>query len=116
MIACPHQDQFPYIKGVTHEKWNTECNENNDKLKEIKPDTWPWKENNRCRKDETVVNRLRAGHILLNRGYLMEDLPVPECELCHSQAMTVKHLLTDCVNLVSLKLRFFDGSNPNTLK
>ena len=46
----------------------------------------------------------------------MEDLPVPECELCHIDAMTVKHLLTDCANQASLRLSFFDGSNPNTLK
>ena len=41
---------------------------------------------------------------------------MPECELCHCHAMTVKQLLTDCGNLASFGLRFFDGSNPNTLK
>ena len=46
----------------------------------------------------------------------MEGLPVPEYELCHCHAMTVKHLLTDCTNLAGLRLRFFDGSNPNMLK
>ena len=117
MIACPYQDLFPYINDAIHQKWNTEWNQKNDKLKEIKPNTRPWKENNRCRKDETVINRLRAGHTLLTHGYRMEGLPVPpECELCHSHTMTVKHLLTDCVNLDSLRLRFFDGSNPITLK
>ena len=73
MIACPYQDLFPYINDAIHQKWNTELNEKNDKLKENKPDTRPWKENNGCREDETVINRLRAGHTLL-----MEDLPVPE--------------------------------------
>ena len=29
--------------------------------------------------------------------------------------MTVKHLI-DCANLASVRLRFFHGSNPNTLK
>ena len=46
----------------------------------------------------------------------MEGLPMPECELCDSHAMTLEHILTDCVNLASLRLRFFNGSNPNTLK
>ena len=41
---------------------------------------------------------------------------MPECELCHSHAMTVKHLLTDCSNLAGLRLRFFDGFNSSTLK
>ena len=31
-------------------------------------------------------------------------------------AMTVKHLLTNCAKLANLKLRFFGGYNPNTLK
>ena len=41
---------------------------------------------------------------------------MPECELCHNHTMTVKHLLTEYANLASLRLRFFDGSNSNTLK
>ena len=48
MIAYPYQDLFPYTNDALHEKWNTEWNEKNDKLKEIKQDTRPWKENNRC--------------------------------------------------------------------
>ena len=46
----------------------------------------------------------------------MEGLPMPERELCHSHAVIVKPLLTDCANLANLRLRLFDGSNPNTLK
>ena len=60
MIACPYQDLFLYINEDIHQKWNTELKEKNDKLKEIKPDTRPWKENNRCRKDETVINTQQA--------------------------------------------------------
>ena len=85
-------------------------------LKEIKSHTIPWRENNICRKDVTVIIRLRAGQALLAHGYLMEGLPVPYCELCHSHAKTVKHLLTDCASLASFRLRFFDGSNPNMLE
>ena len=65
MTACPNQDLFPYINDAIHDKWNTEWNENNDKLKEINPDTRSWKYNKKCRKDETVINRLRTGHTLL---------------------------------------------------
>ena len=74
MTECPYQDLFPYIIDAMHEIQNTKWNEKNDKLKEIKPDTRPWKENNRCGKDETIINRLRAGHTLLNHWYLMEGL------------------------------------------
>ena len=40
----------------------------------------------------------------------------PECELFYSHTMTVKHLLTDCANLDSSRLGFFDGSDAITLK
>ena len=30
--------------------------------------------------------------------------------------MTMEYLLTDYANLTALKLRFFDGSNPDMLK
>ena len=63
------------------EKGNREANEKNDKLKEIKPDIRPWKEINRCRNDQTVINRLRTDHTLLTHGYLFEGQPVPQCEL-----------------------------------
>ena len=117
MIACPYQDLFLYIIDIIHQKWNAEWNEKNDKLKEIKLDNQPWKENERCRKDENFINRLRAGHTLLTHGHLMEGLHVPpERELCHNHTMSVKHLLTECANLDSLRLRFFDCSNPITLK
>ena len=115
-IPCSYQDMFPFINDAIQGKWNTKWNEKYDKLKEIKPNTQPWKENNRCRKDETVNSRLTVCHTLLTHGHLMEGLPVPECELCHSHALTVKHLLTECANLASVRLRFFNGSNPNTLK
>ena len=76
MIACPYQDLFQYINDVIHQKSNAEWNEKNDKLKEIKLDTRPWKENDRCINDETVINRFRTGHTLLTHGYLMEGLPM----------------------------------------
>ena len=73
----------------------------------MKPSTRSCEVNNKCRKDETVINRLRAGHTLPNYGYRMEGLPMPpECEICHSHTMPVNHLLTDCVNLDSLRLDF----------
>ena len=62
MIECPCQDLFPYINDAMHEKLNTEWNNNEDKLAEIKSDTWSWNENNRCKKVQTVINRLGACH------------------------------------------------------
>ena len=115
MTGCPYQELFPYINDAAHGKGNTKWNEKDDVVKEIISDIHPWKENNRGRKDETAINRFRSGHTLLTLGYLSEGMPAPECEPCHSHAITVKHLLTDCANLASLGLRLFGGSNPNIL-
>ena len=81
MIACLYQDLFPYIIVARYGKWNAEWSEKSGKLKEIKQDTRPLKENNRFRKDETIINRLKAGYALLFHGYFMECLTVPEFEL-----------------------------------
>ena len=116
MITCPYLDIFPYINDAIHEKWNIECNEKDDKLKQISSDTRSWKKNNRWRNDKIFIISVRADHTILTHGYLIEGLPVPECELCHSHAMTVKRLLTDCANQASLRFRFFDGSNPKPLE
>ena len=56
MITCPCQDLFPYNNDAMQEKSNTEGNEKDDKLNEIKSDTRPQKENNTCRQDETIIN------------------------------------------------------------
>ena len=75
MIACPYQDLFLYINDAIHEKWYTEWNEKNDKLEEIKIDSRPWKVNNRCGNDQTVINSLTAGHTLLTHVYLKKVYP-----------------------------------------
>ena len=81
-MTCLYQDLFPDISDAIHQ-WN----EKNAKFKKIKPNTLSGKENDRCGKDETVINRLRAGHTILTHGYLMEGLPVPECDMCCIHAM-----------------------------
>ena len=53
-----YQDPFPYFNDALHENSNAKWNEKDDKLKEIKPETRLRKENNRCRRDETVIHRL----------------------------------------------------------
>ena len=79
LIPFPYQNLFSYINDAIHQKLNTEWNQRNDKLKEIKPNTRPWKENNRSRKGETVINRLRAGHILLTHGFTVGWKVCPGC-------------------------------------
>ena len=56
MIERPYQDVFPYINDTTMKNGTESGMRKNANLKESNQE-----ENNRCRKDETVINRLRAG-------------------------------------------------------
>ena len=65
---------------------------------EIKNDVKKWKEEQGySRNEQVVLNRVRAGHIKLTHGYLMDsgipELP-PVCSKCHNAQMTVKHIFT----------------------
>ena len=51
------------------------------------------------RREQVVLNRLRLGHCLFSHQYLMESDPSPECAYCHSEIMSVKHVMTSCPSL-----------------
>ena len=70
-----------------------EWTEKNNKLHDLKHATKLLKETFTTRKDNTVINRLTAGHTLLYKMYLMEGHSVPPCELYQNDTRTVKHLL-----------------------
>ena len=67
-------------------------------------------------KENAMINRLRTGHTLLSHGYLMSSEPVPSCELCHNETVSVKHLLIECPNLNYLKIKYLDRYSPLELK
>jgi len=67
-------------------------------------------------KENAVINRLRTGHTLLSHGYLMSSEPVPPCELCQNETMSVKHLLIECPNLNYLRTKYLDRHSPLELK
>lgn len=116
LIICPYTDVIPLINKATAERWNRQWISQDSKLRNIKPNTLQWKEACRNRKDETVINRLRAGHTHLTHSYLMEGATPPPCELCQNHMMSVKHLLTECDNLNETRERIFRNAKPTTLK
>ena len=67
------------------------------------------------RKNEIVINRLRAGHTLLTHIYLMEGYPVAPCEFFSKRQNNSKHLITSCAELTDLRLRCLGDSIPNIL-
>ena len=46
----------------------------------------------------------------------MEGHPVAPIELCQNDTMTGQLLLTSCTELNDMRLRYFGGSIPNTLR
>ena len=72
------------------------------------------------RREEVVLNRLRAGHTYLTQAYLMEggvQVP-PICHFCDDAIQTVKHLLLQCPALDGERRQWnvFRQSNEVTMK
>ena len=91
------------------EKWNSLDREGR-KLREIKQDVRRWKSSqNKNRRIETTLSRLRVGHTNITHSYLMQSQAnPPECEVC-SELVTVKHLLLECRKYTQARNRYFNN-------
>jgi len=111
-IPIPHMDWYRAISNAASHVWSTEWRQAGRHLTEIKekPGKWKVKRDVKSRKDEVIVNRLRLGHTNLTHSYLFDEnvqRPMPDCELCHGAAMTVKHVLVECPNLERPRRKYF---------
>ena len=103
--AIPHTDmRRPLREAITngwHQEWNSLAREGR-KLREIKKDVKDWtSSHNKSRRMETVLARLRLGHINIAHVYLMQGQTEPsECNRCRV-TITVKHLLLECRKYVT---------------
>ena len=72
-------------------------------MSEVKKNIGPWKQvKGITRREEVVLNRLRAGHSRLTHGYLMDSVRPqvpPICRYCSNAVLTVKHLILTFPNL-----------------
>ena len=70
----------------------------NSKLHEIRDESGEWKVTPGKRREQVVVNRLRAGRTNVTHKYLMDN-DVPDiasiCSSCNDAVLTVKHILVD---------------------
>jgi len=58
------------------------------------------------RYDSVLVNRLRIGHCRLTHSHVLCGDDPPICESC-GLLLTVKHILTKCVNLRDIRAKYF---------
>ena len=119
-IGVEYRDWYPHIRTKIEADWSEEWKKKRQKLSAVKGDATPWKSiKTTCRRDEVVINRLRAGHCLATHRYLMEgpDAP-PVCEQCNNAVLTVKHMLLECpaYDEVRRRLEMEPSTAPGKLK
>ena len=71
-LPLPASDFLASCTGYIRGKWQVEWDESRpSKLKALKPRLEPWSSSSRCTRRYEVVSRLRIGHTLDTRCYLL---------------------------------------------
>ena len=105
--ATYYKDYFPNHRKLIANQWQQEWDLiNNNKLRHIKPVTVPWRSSQqKIRRNEVVLCRLRIGHTRLTHGHYMERQHQPYCDDC-LVPLSVKHILAECPSSHQLRLNF----------
>jgi len=115
-ITIPYTDLLPLLYPKFVQRWTDTWTASNEKLYQIKPSPGPW--NTRpgiTRKQEVIINRLRAGHTRITHSHLMDGTVLTLCELCNVVTLTVKHIFLDCPALAPLRATCFPVPRGETL-
>ena len=103
-----------YIRTVWQELWN---NITRNKLYEILPDlkqSLCGTAGELCRKQESVMTRLRIGHTWITHSYLLKREDQPICHACYNP-FTVKHILIECPDFTDIRNKFYTTPDVHTL-
>ena len=114
LLPLPYTDYFPTLKEIFKDKWTTQWRASGQKLLKVKDSVDKWaRQTGFNRRDEVVLNRLRAGHTALTHGYLMSGVPTPPvCCLCRDAVISVEHVFLECPELSDIRNHYL-GTNPN---
>ena len=102
-ICINYTDWVPIIKRRIYEKWRERWSESLRDLSTIKPSPGRWCRQRPHRKEEVIINRLRLGHTRATHGYLFDSIEARQSPLpmvCIYAALSVRHMLLECVGLV----------------
>ena len=93
-----------YILSMWQKSWDTATF---NKLHAIKPVVG----NNssairNVRREDVVITRLRIGHTRFTHSYILNREEQPFCIVCN-QNLTVKHILTDCIDFLQDRNKYF---------
>ncbi|GBL82167.1 hypothetical protein AVEN_252363-1 [Araneus ventricosus] len=108
--STPLKDFKHYINLALHSIWENHWSSlSMNKLRSIKPVVKPWPTLTN-RKADTIVTRLRVGHTRYTHRHLLMGEQAPMCTQCNC-IMSVLHILSECPNFNSLRLRYFQSSS-----
>ncbi|GBM81341.1 hypothetical protein AVEN_50801-1 [Araneus ventricosus] len=110
--TVPVGDLKKHIQLLLYAKWQEQWNvETGNKLHALKPtvQSWPSLKN---RKADTILTRLRVGHTRFTHRHLLLGEHAPMCSQCNC-TMSVHHILSQCSNFNSQRLRFFNTTTSS---
>ena len=116
-VPIYYQDVFPKLKKIINNHNNQEWTRKNQKLGEIKRDLQEWPPTSLSRKEEIIVNRLRAGHCFFSHQFMMNDsgpVVAPVCMFCSQEVISVKHILVECNQLIHERRTYMPSSSSET--
>jgi ribonuclease HI len=108
----PYADYKCLVGKYVHKLWQEQWSQQEDnklfqimpKLSDGPPVAAPG------RKAETVLNRLLIGHTYLTHSFLLRNEDPPFCHAC-DKTISIRHVLTECADLVDARERFFNGNS-----
>lgn len=101
-----HDDLKVFLRSKINDMWQSDWNQNEGKLKSIKPSVRPWKSViSLSRREQVVLTRLRLGHSALTSAYLLVRSAQPICENCDTP-LTIRHILEECRSYEAIRERF----------
>ena len=103
-----------YICTIWEETWN---NKAINKLYETLPDlkeSLSGTAGALCRKQESVMTRLRIGHTWITYNYLLKKEDQPVCHACDNP-FTVKNILIECPDFTHIRNKFYTTTDVRTL-
>lgn len=99
-----------YLNNLNLIEWNSLVD---NKYQIIHPSLDYVNQWNLNKKDQMVINRLRAGHTYLTHSYLLAKVDKPSCKNC-SEVLTVEHLFT-CMANPRISYSSVSGSDDNVI-
>ena len=107
----PPESFFPHISKLCMKEWQDSWDSTpTNKLFSIKPVLGKNKPHTSlCRRDETVLTRIRIGHSRITHSYLLSRENQPICDHCKC-VFTVKHILLECPSTAVVRHKYFSST------